>query len=144
MLPYRLEMGTTLKTRRGKNLYEFWGDRITKSLNNELQSFKQPAVINLASNEYFKSVNKKILDAPLITPVFKDESKGDYKVIGFFAKKARGAMTRYLVDNRCATFDSVQSFDRLGYKYSKKFSTEQQPVFLRSVKAAEKFTQAVA
>ncbi len=147
MLPYRLEMGTALKTRKGKNLYDFWGDKITNSLNEELQAFKQPFVVNLASNEYFKSVKKNALTAPLITPVFKDESKkdkGTYKVVGFFAKKARGAMARYLVDQRCSDLEGVKSFDSLGYRLSKKESTDQQPVFLRTVKAAEPYGPAVA
>jgi len=137
MLPYRLEMGTALKTRRGKNLYEFWGTRITDSLNTELADFKTPLVVNLASNEYFKAVKKNSLDAPLIEPVFKDEKESGYKVISFFAKKARGAMARYLVENKCTTENQITKFNGLGYKYSKKESSEGRPVFLRTAKAAQ-------
>lgn len=137
MLPYRLEMGTSLKTRRGKNLYEFWGTRITDSLNAELPGFDHPLVVNLASNEYFKAVKKGLLDAPLIEPVFKDEKEAGYKVISFFAKKARGAMARYLVENKCQTEKELMKFTGLGYKYSKAESSEGRPVFLRSAKAAQ-------
>jgi len=139
MLPYRLEMGTSLKTRRGKNLYEFWGTRITESLNAELTEFDSPLVVNLASNEYFKSVKKNMLDAPLIEPVFKDEKETGYKVISFFAKKARGAMARYLVENKCKTENELVEFTGLGYKYSKSESSEGRPVFLRSAKAAQSY-----
>jgi len=139
MLPYRLEMGTSLKTRRGKNLYEFWGTRITDSLNEELDTFKQPLVVNLASNEYFKSVKKPLLKAPLIEPVFKDEKAAGYKVISFFAKKARGSMARYLVENKVDQADGVLDYPELGYKYSKKESTPERPVFLRSEKAAQPY-----
>ncbi len=136
MLPYRLEMGTTLKTKRGKNLYEFWGSSITHSLNEELKSFKSPMVVNLASNEYFKAVKPKELEAPLVSPVFKDQKNGEYKVISFFAKKARGAMARYLVENKCNTLDDLRQFDALGYKYKASVSTENSPVFMRTEKAA--------
>jgi len=138
MLPYRLEMGTSLKTRRGKNLYEFWGERITNSLNEELNSFDTPLVVNLASNEYFKAVKKPLLEAPLIEPVFKDEKESGYKVISFFAKKARGAMARYLVENKATRAEDLADFVGLGYKYSKKESKEGRPVFLRTEKAAQR------
>lgn len=137
MLPYRLEMGTSLKTRRGKNLYEFWGSRITDSLNAELAAFDQPMVVNLASSEYFKSVKKAQLAAPLIEPVFKDEKESGYKVIGFFAKKARGAMARYLVENKCTTENQIRQFTGLGYKYNKAESLDGRPVFLRTATAAQ-------
>jgi len=137
MLPYRLEMGTALKTRRGKNLYEFWGARITDSLNEELHTFDNPLVVNLASNEYFKAVKKPLLKAPLIEPVFKDKKENGYKVIGFFAKKARGAMARYLVENKVTRSEELLDFAGLGYKYSKKESVDERPVFLRSAKAAQ-------
>jgi len=137
MLPYRLEMGTALKTRRGKNLYEFWGTRITDSLNEELHEFDTPLVVNLASNEYFKAVKKSSLNASLVEPVFKDKKENGYKVIGFFAKKARGAMARYLVENKVTHADELLDFTGLGYKYSKKVSVEGRPVFLRSAKAAQ-------
>jgi len=136
MQAYRLEMGTSLKTRRGKNLYEFWGERITDHLNEELATMKNGAVINLASNEYFKSVRPKQLSAPLVSPVFKDEKNGQYKVISFFAKKARGSMARYLIQQRAKDVSAVEEFGELGYQYSPKDSSAGQPVFLRSEKAA--------
>lgn len=136
MQAYRLEMGTSLKTRRGKNLYEFWGDRITDHLNEELSEMKKGAVVNLASNEYFKSVRPKQLVAPLVSPIFKDEKNGQYKVISFFAKKARGSMARYLIQERAKDVAAVNDFGELGYKYSPKESSAGQPVFLRSEKAA--------
>lgn len=136
---YRLEMGTALKTRRGKNLYEFWGERITQSLNNELEGTKQAAVINLASNEYFKSIKTTQLTAPLITPVFKDEKNGDYKIISFFAKKARGAMARHLIVNRARDIAAVESFDGLGYSLNADESSAGQLVFLRSEEAARPY-----
>ena len=139
MLPYRLEMGTSLKTRRGKNLYDFWGTQITDSLNQELNGFETPLLINLASNEYFKSVKKAKLEAPLVEPVFKDEKESGYKVISFFAKKARGAMARYLIENKFSSIDDVLAFKELGYKYNKKESTEARPVFLRTAKAAKPY-----
>jgi len=144
MLPYRLEMGTSLKTKRGRNLYEFWGDQLTQSLNAELTKHKDQSVVNLASNEYFKSVNKKLLEGNLISPVFKDEKNGDYKVISFFAKKARGAMARYLIDERCDSADALNDFKSFGYRYNKKASTDNQPVFLRTEKMAMKYSPTAA
>ena len=139
MQAYRLEMGTSLKTRRGKSLYDFWGDSITNHLNAELEQLESPAVINLASNEYFKSVKKTELEGSLVSPVFKDEKKGEYKVISFFAKKARGAMARYLIQQRATSERDVPGFDALGYKYSEAQSSEGQPVFLRSELAAKPY-----
>lgn len=139
MQAYRLEMGTSLKTRRGKSLYEFWGGRITEHLNEELTAHKQPLVVNLASNEYFKSVDKKKLDGTLMSPVFKDEKSGQYKVISFFAKKARGAMARHLIQQRASSENTVFDFDALGYRYDEKQSSEGSPVFLRSEKAAQPY-----
>lgn len=142
MQAYRLEMGTSLKTRRGGSLYEFWGDQLTDSLNSELVNDKQPVVVNLASNEYFKSVNHRKLNATLISPVFKDEKNGTYKIISFFAKKARGAMARYLVDERSKVAKSINGFDQLGYRYSAADSSTGKPVFLRTEKAAAAFAPA--
>ncbi|MDB4223577.1 peroxide stress protein YaaA [Granulosicoccus sp.] len=136
---YRLEMGTSLKTRRGKNLYDFWGERITQSLNHELGGMKNPAVVNLASNEYFKSVKPKQLAAPLITPVFKDEKNGEYKIISFFAKKARGAMARHLILSRANDTAAIEEFDGLGYRLDPRESSEEQLVFRRSEKAAQPY-----
>jgi len=100
MQPYRLEMGTQLKTRRGSNLYDFWGEQLTESLNSELARFKSPLVVNLASKEYFGAVQPQALQSRLVSPVFLDEKNGEYKIISFFAKKARGMMARYIVQNR--------------------------------------------
>ena len=100
MQPYRLEMGLRFKNRGGKNLYEFWGDDIANAVQSALGKSGSPLLINLASNEYFKSVNAKSLDAEIITPVFKDLKQGKYKMISFYAKKARGLMARYIIDQR--------------------------------------------
>lgn len=136
MQAYRLEMGTALKTRRGKNLYEFWGDRITDALNTELEEQGHTSLVNLASNEYFKSVNSQRVAVPLLSPVFKDQKNGQYKVISFFAKKARGAMARYLIQERATSSESIMDFNALGYRYNKAASTTAQAVFLRTEKAA--------
>jgi len=136
---YRLEMGTSVKTRRGKSLYDFWGSRLTDHLNEELAALNQQWVVNLASNEYFKSVKPTQLSGSLLSPVFKDEKKGDYKIISFFAKKARGAMARHLILSRATGEDAVLSFKELGYQYAPDESSEEQPVFLRSEKAAQPY-----
>ena len=129
--PYRLEMGTKLANPRGSNLYQFWGDVITLEINQALAELGDDIVINLASNEYFKSVNKKSLTGQLITPVFKDCKNGQYKVISFYAKKARGLMARYIVDNQPKTIKALLKFDLAGYYYSVSESTPDSPVFLR-------------
>lgn len=136
MQAYRLEMGTALNTRYGKNLYEFWGDMITESLNAELAEKGHDAMVNLASNEYFKSVKSKQLLATLVTPVFKDQKNGQYKVISFFAKKARGSMARYLIQQQADSSEAIRDFRELGYRYNKAASTAGQAVFLRTEKAA--------
>ncbi|MEE9321103.1 MAG: peroxide stress protein YaaA [Granulosicoccus sp.] len=133
---YRLEMGTRLKTRSGDNLYKFWGDRITDHLNQELVEMPKPLLVNLASNEYFKAVSTRKLHVPPISPVFRDEKNGDYKIISFYAKKARGAMARYLIEQRVNAADDLRGFDVLGYRYSAKSSSNGQPVFLRTEKVA--------
>jgi cytoplasmic iron level regulating protein YaaA (DUF328/UPF0246 family) len=124
-------MGTKLVNKRGQNLYHFWGDRVTDSLNSELKKQKSPLVFNLASNEYFKVVNAHKLDAELISPVFKDRKNGEYKLISFFAKKARGMMARYIIDNRIKDIESLKEFNTAGYRYNKKLSTATEPVFTR-------------
>lgn len=131
ILPYRLEMGTKLNNARGANLYHFWGDNITDSINDELKGRRKPLIVNLASNEYFKVVNPHKLNASVISPVFRDKKNGEYKLISFFAKKARGMMSRYIIDNRIKTVDALKDFDVAGYRYNKKFSTEAEPVFTR-------------
>ncbi len=131
MQPYRLEMGTKLANSEGKNLYEFWGDQITMLLNKDLKKSGSNYIVNLASNEYFKSVKKTKLDGQLITPVFKDEKNGNYKIIAFFAKKARGMMADFIIQNKITDVDGLRKFKTAGYKFSKKDSTDSELVFLR-------------
>jgi cytoplasmic iron level regulating protein YaaA (DUF328/UPF0246 family) len=134
MQPYRLEMGTKFANQRGGNLYEFWGDRITQMINAE--NAAKEVVLNLASNEYFKAVKIKQLNAEVITPVFKDEKNGQYKIISFYAKKARGLMAAYVIKNRINEVEKIKSFDVTGYKFSPEQSTAKEWVFLRAEQAA--------
>ena len=129
--PYRLEMGTRFANKGGKNLYEFWGDALTETLNKELAADKQPTLINLASNEYFKAIKPKQLNAEIITPVFKDFKNGQYKIISFYAKKARGLMSAYIIKNRLDNPEALKQFDSAGYYYSPEHSKGNQWVFLR-------------
>ncbi|AWF83230.1 peroxide stress protein YaaA [Microbulbifer sp. A4B17] len=131
MQPYRLEMGTKFENAKGKNLYEFWGDKITEALNAQLQGVKSRELVNLASNEYFKSVKTKQLDAQVITPHFKDLKNGQYKMISFFAKKARGMMSRWAIDQRVKKSEELKGFDVAGYGYNQEMSTEWDWVFTR-------------
>lgn len=131
MCPYRLEMGTKLKNKKGKNLYDYWGADITKSINKSISSHKNKTILNLASVEYFSSVKPGSLDGKVVSPVFKDYKNGKFKIISFFAKKARGTMTRYIVENRIDSPKGILGFNYDGYKYSKGDSTDQNPVFLR-------------
>ncbi|PWI35322.1 peroxide stress protein YaaA [Vibrio albus] len=131
MQPYRLEMGTKLANGRGDNLYQFWGSIITEKLNQALADQGDNVLINLASNEYFKSVKKKELDGSIITPVFKDCKNGQYKVISFYAKKARGMMARYIIDNRISNVDELTKFDTAGYYFAEDESTPTELVFKR-------------
>lgn len=132
MQPYRLEMGTALKTQRGKNLYEFWDTRLTDSLNEELEAYRSPLVVNLASIEYFGAIQAEGLKARLISPVFKDLKNGQYKIISFFAKKARGSMARYIVKERVKTARGLLGFDTDGYRFSEAHtSNKSEPVFIR-------------
>jgi cytoplasmic iron level regulating protein YaaA (DUF328/UPF0246 family) len=132
MQPYRLEMGTSLVNARGKNLYQFWGDRITGLLNKDLEKSNSNVVVNLASNEYFSAVIPSGLNGQLISPVFKDEKKGKYKIISFYAKKARGMMADYIVKNKLKESEGLREFSTGGYAYDAKSSTVDKPVFLRS------------
>ncbi|MFT5505072.1 MAG: cytoplasmic iron level regulating protein YaaA (DUF328/UPF0246 family) [Gammaproteobacteria bacterium] len=131
MQPYRLEMGTRLSTDSAENLYQFWDDRITKTLNQELKSIESTALINLASIEYFKSVKTSKIKADVITPTFKDYNQGEYKIIGFFAKKARGAMSRYIIDNELTNPMDLQAFDVDGYRFDSSLSKGNEWVFTR-------------
>ena len=131
MQPYRLEMGTKLPVGQAKNLYDFWGSNITEQLNTQLESVGSETLLNLASNEYFKSVKPKALAANVVTPVFKDWSKDQYRVIGFFAKKARGSMSAWVIKKRVKTVKKLLQFDADGYRYSEADSTPEKPVFLR-------------
>jgi uncharacterized protein len=131
MQPYRLEMGTKLATPRGKDLYAFWQNSITECLNQHLRSVASDVVVNLASQEYFKAVKPKILQARVVTPIFKDFSNGQYKIISFFAKKARGIMARYIIQHRLTETEQLKNFAEAGYNYSAEQSTQQQLVFLR-------------
>jgi len=128
--PYRLEMGTSLKLGRKKNLYEFWKANLTNSLNNELAD--DELFINLASNEYFNAIDAKKLKVPVITPIFKDWKNDKLKVISFFAKKARGSMVRYILDSGATTLDDIRAFTYDDYLFSKEHTLkENQPVFIR-------------
>lgn len=131
MQAYRLEMGTKLENKRGKNLYEFWGSKITEMLNKDLKASGSDLVVNLASNEYFSSVKKKELTGELITPVFKDEKNGTYKIISFYAKKARGMMADFIVREGVSDVAGLKKFKTAGYKYSAKDSKGNELVFLR-------------
>ncbi len=132
MQPYRLEMGTAFKNARGKDLYAFWGERVTESLKKILERQKRPVLLNLASEEYFKVLQPKKLDCPVIAPVFQDEKDGKYKIISFYAKRARGLMARYVVENRITEPADLKGFNLDGYKYSPSESTPEKPVFRRS------------
>ncbi|HHJ20964.1 MAG TPA: peroxide stress protein YaaA [Gammaproteobacteria bacterium] len=131
MQPYRLEMGTRLKTERGKNLYEFWGLRVTDALNQVLKQEGSHQLINLASNEYFKVIKPKALDADIITPQFKDWKNGQYKMISFYAKKARGMMVRYITQNQLENPEHIKEFDLGGYSFAPEMSEGFQWVFTR-------------
>ena len=132
MYPYRLEMGTKMKNEKGKNLYEFWGNKITTSINALAKKNNSKGIINLASVEYFTSVKTENLDLPVYSPVFKDFKNGKYKIISFFAKKARGSMARFVIQNKIKNPADLNKFNLDGYKYSKKDSSEYSPVFLRN------------
>ncbi|NOI81841.1 peroxide stress protein YaaA [Vibrio tubiashii] len=131
MQPYRLEMGTKLANDKGSNLYHFWGNVITDKLNEAIANQGDNVLVNLASNEYFKAVKPKNLDAQVITPVFKDCKNGQYKVISFYAKKARGMMARYIIENRISSVAELTKFDTAGYYFVEDESTPTELVFKR-------------
>lgn len=128
MQPYRLEMGSRLKTRRGTNLYAYWGDQLTKTLDKVSGG---EAIVNLASNEYFKAAKSDKLNSPVITCDFKEEKGNELKMIGFFAKNARGAMARYMIQNRVDQVEGLKGFDLNGYGFRDDLSNEQNFVFSR-------------
>jgi len=130
MQPYRLEMGTTLSVNKAKNLYEFWGTTLTDAINAELKEGE--LFLNLASAEYFKVLQPKNIKGTVISPVFKDLKNGKLKIISFFAKKARGSMTRYVINTNAQTLDDIKGFDCDGYRFSQQETTkEHAPVFIR-------------
>lgn len=131
MQPYRLEMGSKLANPAGKDLYSYWGHTITDRLNEDLENARPKALVNLASQEYFGAVDTDKLDARVVTPVFRDFKNDEYKVISFFAKRARGVMASWLLRNRVDTLKGITEFDGDGYRYSPEDSTTDSPVFLR-------------
>ena len=131
MQPYRLEMGLKFANRGGGNLYEFWGDAITRALETQLKKSGSKVLVNLASNEYFKSIRARELDADILTPVFKDLKGDKYKIISFYAKKARGQMARFIIDRELNEPDGLKKFRTDGYRYNKAESTARELVFTR-------------
>jgi cytoplasmic iron level regulating protein YaaA (DUF328/UPF0246 family) len=131
MQPYRLEMGIKLATSAGHSLYEFWGDLLTEKLNQALTAQQDNTLINLASDEYFKAINPANIAGDIIKPVFLDEKNGKYKVISFYAKKARGMMSRFIIKNRLTHPDQLQDFNTAGYRFDASRSQGHQWVFLR-------------
>ena len=129
MQPYRLEMGTKLNVGNKNNLYQFWDESVTKALNEELVPGE--VFVNLASNEYFKVIKPKLLKVSVITPVFKDYKNGKLKIISFFAKKARGLMVRFIIDNAIETVEDLKKFNLEGYAFDTNLSTEMELVFTR-------------
>ena len=135
MQPYRLEMGTRLANPRGKDLYAFWGNQVTEALNKTIAAQKSKVVVNLASEEYFKVVKPKLLDGKVITPVFEDWKGGKYKVISFYAKRARGLMARYAAVKGIAQPEKLKAFDSEGYAFDEADSDERTWVFRRRIEA---------
>jgi len=133
MQPYRLEMGTALQTPKGTSLYQFWGAQIAEHLNTRLATSKEPTIVNLASQEYFKAVDRKTLHARIVECVFEDYKDGKYKIISFFAKRARGLMARYAIENRIQTVKGLEGFNLQGYVFDAKASDTDRKVFRRKV-----------
>ena len=129
--PYRLEMGTKLKNTKGKNLYEFWGTKVQDNILKELKSNKSSLVVNLASKEYFSVVGSMPTDVEVVSPIFKDFKNGKYKIISFYAKKARGLMAKFILENKIENSEDLINFNLEGYKYNKEASSENNPTFLR-------------
>lgn len=133
--PYRLEMGTTLANPHGRNLYAFWGDTLAEHLNKKIASDKVPVIVNLASQEYFKAADRKILKPRVIDCVFEDWKSGTFKVISFFAKRARGMMLRHAITRRCATPKDLEGFRSDGYQFDPSVSEPDRLVFRRRLQA---------
>ncbi len=131
MQAYRLEMGRKIDNPRGKNLYQFWGDIITDGLNQQLQAIHANTLINLASNEYFKAVNPKQLNAEIITPEFKDYKNGQYKMMGVYAKRARGLLSRFIIQHRIQEVAHIKQFNEQGYRFNPELSQGNHWVFSR-------------
>lgn len=136
MMPYRLEMGTKLQNPRGHNLYQFWGDRITSLINDDLEQAHSELLVNIASDEYYKSVIERKIKAEIIKPVFLDQKNGKYKVISFYAKKARGLMARYIIENQLNKAEDLKSFNTDGYYFDAESSLKGELVFKRDEQQA--------
>ncbi|MFC4731672.1 peroxide stress protein YaaA [Salipiger abyssi] len=132
---YRLEMGSRLKTRRGGSLYDYWGDKIAKALNEEAEAAGTDVLVNCASQEYFGAVDEKALKLRVITPQFMEDKNGTPKIVSFYAKRARGAMARFIVQRRLTNPDALRDFDTGGYAWSEALSTPDKPVFVRAADA---------
>lgn len=133
--PYRLEMGSKLKTRRGGTLYDYWRDQLSKALNAQAETVGTDVLVNCASQEYFGAVAPKALKLKVITPQFLEDKDGTPKIVSFFAKRARGSMARYIVQHRLTDPASLRDFDYGGYRYDAERSTEDKPVFVRPYSA---------
>lgn len=129
--PYRLEMGTHLNTERGENLYKFWNNKINRKINTTLQNQKNPTLINLASQEYFKAIKPESLEGNIITPVFKEKKNNEYKTIAVYAKKARGAMTRFIIKEKIENPEALKTFEEDGYVFNNELSSKKEWVFTR-------------
>ncbi|MBU3260682.1 peroxide stress protein YaaA [Roseovarius sp. PS-C2] len=129
--PYRLEMGSRLKTVKGKTLYDYWGDTIARALNEQAQAIKAEVLVNCASQEYFGAVDLSALNLRVVTPVFMEEKPGGPKIVSFYAKRARGAMARYIIQRRLTDPEALTEFDTGGYRYVPDISEPDKPVFVR-------------
>ena len=132
--PYRLEMGTIYPNKQGKDLYAFWGDKIAKQINKDVKKNSSQFVLNLASQEYFKAAGNSKIDAQIISPSFLDQKNGKYKIISFYAKKARGSMANFIITNKIENPQDLEKFAHDGYKFAKGESSLDKPVFVRSEK----------
>jgi hypothetical protein len=129
--PYRLEMGTPLKVKRKKSLYQFWDDQITRQLNEDLEASGTPVLLNLASKEYFQAVRPELVEGQILNIHFKEERKGELKIISFYAKKARGMMARFLIDHRINDPEGLKDFSNEGYGFREELSSETDWIFSR-------------